>query len=35
MKIFQLERGEMEEQEWDKNKYEKPREPAVKRQNMS
>ena len=35
MKIFQLEKGEMEEQERDKNKSEKPREPAVKRQNMS
>ena len=32
MKIFQLEKGEMEEQEWDKNKHEKP---AIKRQNMS
>ena len=32
MKIFKLEKGEMEEQEWDKNKYEKPRELAVKRQ---
>ena len=30
MKIFQLEKGEMEE--WDKNKHEKP---AIKRQNMS
>jgi len=35
MKIFQLEKWEMEEQEWDKNKCEKPRELAVKRQKMS
>ena len=35
MKIFQLEKWEMEEQEWDKNKCEKPRELTVKRQKMS
>ena len=34
MKIFQLEKGEMKE-ERDKNKPEKPWEPAFKRQNMS
>ena len=34
MKIFLLEKGEMKE-ERDKNKHEKPWEPAFKRQNMS
>lgn len=35
MKIFRLEKGGMEEKERDENKYEKPRELAVKKLKMS